>query len=161
MVDAGTFREDLYYRLNVVRILLPPLRERRGDVPMLCEQFIDKFNKQFGKRVKGVSDEAMGVLMNHGYPGNIRELENALEYAFVFCTGETILPEHLPEEMDASDSPCSEGGVPLTAYPSFDALEADYLRAIIAECGGSKVDAAKRLDVHKTTLFRKLKKYNL
>jgi PAS domain S-box-containing protein len=100
LVEEGTFREDLYYRVNVVRVTLPPLRDRKEDIPLLVDHVIQRFNRLRGKDIAGVSDEAMSILMAHRYPGNVRELMNIIEHAFVLCPGGMIetchLPDHLP-----------------------------------------------------------------
>ena len=96
-VDAATFRQDLYYRINVVRLFLPPLRDRKEDIPFLVEHFIGKFRRMFGKDITSISPQALSRLMDYHYPGNIRELENFIEHSFLLCRGDKILPEHLPD----------------------------------------------------------------
>ena len=102
MVKNGAFREDLYYRIKVLNLALPSLRERKGDIPLLCDYFISLFNARFKKNIKEVSNEALDILLAHDYPGNIRELENTLEHAFIFCKGDTIEPSHIPPEIVSS-----------------------------------------------------------
>jgi transcriptional regulator with PAS, ATPase and Fis domain len=159
MVKKGSFREDLYYRINVVTLKLPPLRERRGDIPLLCDHFLERFNARYGKSIKAISQEAMEVILAHDFPGNIRELENMIEHAFVFCKGDTIDVQHLPASIraqrDASDQQA------LSRVSDFDELERMYINAVLKETGGSKIEAAKRLGVHKATLFRKIKKLGI
>ena len=99
MVKKGIFREDIYYRINVVTVRLPPLRERRCDIPLLCDHFIGKFNVRYGKSISGISQEAMEMVLAHEFPGNIRELENVIEHAFVFCKAPIIEVQHLPPAM--------------------------------------------------------------
>lgn len=159
MVHRGEFREDLFYRLNVLRIPLPPLRERVVDIPALCEHFLAKFNRVFQKQISGFSADAMNVLMSNPFPGNIRQLENAVEHAFVFCEEKYIDVKHLPD--DVGGTPSSAAKARLTRFRSIEELESSFLEAVIAECGGSRIKAAKRLGIHKTTLFRKLKKYQM
>ena len=159
MVHRGEYREDLFYRLNVLRVPLPPLRERIVDIPVLCDHFVRKYNRMFNKKIKGIGPDAMNVLMSNPFPGNIRQLENAVEHAFVFCDEPSIGVKHLPD--DVGGMPASGDRERLTRFNSFDELEASYLKAILSECGGSKIRAARRLGVHKTTLFRKIKKYQL
>ena len=154
MVDAGGFRDDLYYRLNVVRIKLPPLRERSEDIPLLAQHFVRRFSARQHKPIETVSDEALAVLMRHSWPGNVRELENAIEHAFVMCRGETILPEHLPQEI-VSREPAGPPKPPLMS------AEEQALRDVLAECGGSRTEAAARLGMHRSTLWRKLKRHGL
>ena len=105
LVKAGTFRQDLYYRINVVKLILPPLRQRREDIPLLAEHFIASFNRLREKDITGVSPEVLRILMAHDYPGNVRELENIIEHAFVLCRGGMIQPEHLPESLRPADLP--------------------------------------------------------
>ncbi len=155
MIVEGTFRDDLFYRLNVLKIKLPTLSERRSDIPLLCDHFVSQFNRRFGKSVEEVSPEVMETLLAYDYPGNIRELENIIEHAFVFCHEGVIMPQHLPEELSGIERTGDASG--LAGYASFAELEADYLRAVIEEVGGSRLEAAKRLGIHKSTLFRKLK----
>lgn len=155
MVKAGAFRDDLFYRLNVIKIKLPPLRDRRSDIPLLCEHFVSVFNRRFDRAVEEVSKEALDALLAYDFPGNIRELENVMEHAFVFCKGDKITPAHLPEEI--SGKPCAEVSEGLSRFASFEDLEAAYLRSILEETGGSRLEAARRLGIHKSTLFRKLK----
>lgn len=158
MVNAGTFREDLYYRLNVLRVPLPPLRERLMDIPALCDHFIQKYNRINKKGVKGLTQDAMNLLMGCEFPGNIRQLENVIEYAFVFCDGKLLDVSHLPEEISGRATAKTDNT--LARFNSLEELEASYLRAMINECG-SKMKTAERLGIHKTTLFRKIKKYQI
>ena len=94
LTESGAFRTDLYYRLNVVTVTLPPLRDRREDIPLLVRHFIDRYNRLTHRSIRDISDSAMAALINHDYPGNIRELENAIEHAFVMCREDQILPRH-------------------------------------------------------------------
>jgi len=159
MVKKGAFREDLYYRINVVTVKLPPLRERRCDIPLLCDRFIERFNTRYGKSIAGISQEAMEVLIAHEFPGNIRELENAIEHAFIFCKEPMIGVRHLPSStQDGLVTPDREM---LSHISGFDELERLYLSAILKETKGNKQLAAVRLGVHKATLFRKLKKLGI
>jgi len=160
MIKKGTFREDLYYRINVVTIKLPPLRDRRCDIPLLCDFFLERFNVRYGKSVKGISQEAMDILLAHDFPGNIRELENAIEHAFVFCKTPMIGPAHLPPALRAGRDAPAQGDV-LAHVKDFDEVERMYLNSILKETNGNKVLAAKRLGIHKATLFRKIKKLGM
>jgi len=158
-VREGRFREDLFYRLNVVPIQLPPLRERVEDIPLLVEHFLEKLNRRLGRNVRRVSPEAMQCLMDYDWPGNVRELENALEQALVRCRGEEITPEHLPRQI------CKGVGPPIEAEAEdvnpFEAAERQILLAALRESGGRRVEAARRLGVSKATLWRKMKKHGL
>lgn len=159
MVTKGSFREDLFYRINIVTISLPPLKERRCDIPILCAHFVDKFNIQYKKHIAGVSNDAMQLLLAHEFPGNIRELENIIEHAFIFCKDEQIGTTHLPALL-RDHSPESDSAV-LSSIKNFEELERLYLKAILAECGNDRIKAAERLGIHKATIFRKIKQLGL
>ncbi len=151
------FREDLYFRLNVFQIHLPPLRERREDVPILVQYFVEKFRGDSGKRVSGVHPDAMEVLKNHEWPGNIRELRNAVERAVILCDGELITREHLPPDM-AGKSPERHTfrlpfGLPL------DAVEKEYILGSLQRNGNNKARTAEILGVSEKTLYNKLNRY--
>ena len=151
----GAFREDLYYRINVVRVELPPLRRRAEDVPLLAEQFIARFNRLQGRRVSGLAPEALSLLMAYDWPGNVRELENAIERAFVLCPSGRIGVEHLPETITGArtGSPAPEGA---GLRDVRKAIDAQAIRAALERNGGSRVAAARELGIHKTTIFRKI-----
>ncbi|MDD2708382.1 MAG: sigma 54-interacting transcriptional regulator [Verrucomicrobiae bacterium] len=154
MVKSGAFRQDLYYRLNVVHLRLPPLRERKEDIPLLVERFIAHFNRLRNKNVRETSPETMAVLMAHDYPGNVRELENIIEHAFILCDKETIELRHLPEHF------YSRGGEGLDRQGIAGfvrVVEAQAIREAIQRHHGSRLEAARALGMHKSTLFRKLK----
>jgi PAS domain S-box-containing protein len=154
LVEDGTFRRDLFYRINVIRLELPSLRERREDIPLLVEHFIGRFNRLQGKDVIGVSDEVLAVLMKHDYPGNARELENIIEHAFVLCRGGVIENEHLPPELGReieNRPPRSPSGMTLRA------LETLHIEDALRRNAGNRQAAAKELGIHPSTLFRKIK----
>ncbi len=159
MVKKGTFRDDLFYRMNILKIKLPPLRERKPDIPLLCDHFVSLLNGRYGKSISGMSPEVLDKLLTYGFPGNIRELENIIEHAFVFCKDGSIQLSHLPEEL--AGSPEEIHIKSLQSYGSLEDLEAHYIRAVLDEVGGNRIQAAKRLDIHKSTLFRKLKKLGI
>ena len=154
LVREGRFRQDLYYRINVIRLALPPLRERKEDVPLLVDHFVYRFNRLQGKAVVGVSDEAMELLMGSDFPGNVRELENAIEHAFVLCRGGLIEPRHLPGGLEP-EGPASGGSRGRKAR-----LE-ETERAVIAEAlsrsDGNRAAAARLLGIHRSTFFRKVR----
>jgi PAS domain S-box-containing protein len=154
LVHNGGFREDLYYRINIVRLPLPPLRERREDIPLLVEHFVEKFNRLQGKRVADVADDVLAILMSHDFPGNIRELENILEYAFVLCRGGRIEPEHLPPSL--REQPPLTGAGRRKALTLRD-LETLHIRDALRRCHGNRAAAARELGIDPSTLFRKLK----
>jgi transcriptional regulator with PAS, ATPase and Fis domain len=152
LVSAGTFREDLYYRINVVTLKIPPLRDRREDIPLLLEHFIDRFNRLQGKEVAGVAPETLNILMNQKFPGNVRELMNIIEHAFVLCPGGVLLPEHLPDPLRPGESARRK-----TSPLSLSDLEAELIREALAQNGYNRSATARQLGIHKTTLWRKMK----
>ncbi len=156
MVKDNQFREDLYYRLNVVKVELPALRERMEDLPMLVEHFIDHFNTQRNKDVKGISEEALAVLMRHEYPGNIRELENIIEYAFILCHEGLIQPQHLPENFGPESETDGLHG-PLTLVE----VEKRAIIESLSRNDNKKMKTCRELGISKDTLRRKLKVYGL
>ena len=158
LVRSGRFREDLYYRINVVRIELPPLRRRREDIPPLVDLFIARFNQVQGKTVAGIEPEALSLLMAHDWPGNIRELENVVEHAFILCDHGLITMAHLPRELLLRDHLQQRTG-DLRAVR--DLLDAQTIRAALRENNNNRLATARQLGVHKTTLFRRMKKLGL
>ena len=157
-VREGRFREDLYYRVNVVRVELPPLRRRKEDIPLLAAQFIERFNRLQGRAIAGITPEALSLLMAHSWPGNVRELENVVERAFILCPKGQIGIEHLPEELTAHAAPAIPSGGSRSAH---ELLDIQSIRAALSRNDGNRLAAAKELGVHKTTLFRKMKKLGI
>lgn len=160
LVAQGKFRDDLYFRLAVVKIDLPPLLERREDIPYLVDHFIRQFNSRRGKNIVSVSPEVMQILMRYEFPGNVRELENIIEYGFVVCHGSVIQREHLPLELLndlASPLPAASNPALGSAETTDDRRLLDALR----QAGGKVTDAARLLGIHRTTLWRQLKKHNI
>ena len=156
-VEQGVFREDLFYRLNVIKLALPPLARRREDIPLLVDHFIQRFNARTGKNIKGLSAEAMNCLMRHDFPGNIRELENIIEHGFILCRGEMITPAHLPLELAGSpESPDRQAPAKPLALG-----EAALIRHTLEKHQGNRTRTAAELKIHKTTLWRKMKKYHI
>jgi len=159
-VARGSFREDLYYRLNVVRIVLPPLAERREDIPLLASHFIRQFNAEQGKHIQGISEEAIAVLMRHAFPGNVRELQNVIERAVVLCRNDRIGIECLPPELaDAvlASSPVEQNS---PANPLLEA-EAETILRMLREHDGHRGKTAAALGIDKSTLWRKMRKYSI
>ena len=156
LVARREFREDLYYRLNVIRIELPPLAERREDIPLLIDHFVRRFNAVTGEDVRALSREAVELLMRHDFPGNVRELENAIEHAFVLCRGKTIEPRHLPAEIARSKKAASTGRADVLRE-----AEAQALRTALERVGGNRERAARELGIHRVTLWRKMRRYGL
>ncbi len=154
MIRAGTFREDLYYRLNVFSIHIPPLRERRQDIPLIVEHFI-RNSAIVPKRRVQVSPDAMDVLERYAWPGNARELENVIERALILCDGSTVQPDHLP--MGVRLGPALDGGEPQRGRPTLDEVERRYIRQVLEECKGHRQNAARILGISERNLYRKLK----
>ncbi|SHI89410.1 PAS domain S-box-containing protein [Malonomonas rubra DSM 5091] len=158
LVKQGLFREDLYYRVNVVRLELPPLRRRKEDVPLLVEQFISHFNRLQQKNVQGIAAEALSLLMAHHWPGNIRELENSIERAFILCSHGLIDISHLPAELTGQRA---ESAADADLRSARAALDAQAILAALERNGFNRLAAARELGIHKTTLFRRMKKLDI
>ena len=154
----GTFREDLYYRVNVVRVELPPLRRRKEDIPLLVAQFIERFNRLQRKSVPGIAAEALSLLMAYHWPGNVRELENVIERSFIMCNEGLIGIGHLPEELTARGASASADSDVRSAH---DLLDAQSIHTVLERNGYNRLAAAKELGIHKTTLFRRVKKLGI
>ena len=152
-VRAGAFREDLYYRIHVVQIDLPPLRERLEDVPLLVEHFVTRFNRLRQRDLAGVDARGMALLMAHDWPGNVRELENAIEHAYILCREGWIQPQHLPRELLAL-RPRGTGSRALADI--VQAAETQAILEAVRRHDGNREAAARELGVHKSTLFRKV-----
>ncbi|MBF0191004.1 MAG: sigma 54-interacting transcriptional regulator [Magnetococcales bacterium] len=160
-VEEGVFREDLYYRLKVVEIEVPPLRARTEDIPLLVNHFVDQFNTRFDRRIPGVAPEAMSALMDHLWPGNIRELEHAVEHAFVVCRGEeAIALEHLPREL-RTVSGVAKPLLPKVSPRQLPESEQTMIRAALVACNWRREVAAKRLGMSRSTLFRKMRQWGI
>jgi PAS domain S-box-containing protein len=155
LVAEARFRQDLYYRLNVVKIQLPPLRRRREDIPLLVEHFIRSFNLKKEKHITGVTGEVMDLLMGHEFPGNVRELENIVEHAFVLCHGKQIGLEHLPHEL-AGPVKARVDDAGGRVDPLREA-EARTIREMLRRMDGHRRRTARALGIHPTTLWRKMK----
>jgi PAS domain S-box-containing protein len=154
MVREGRFREDLYYRINVMRLELPPLVARREDIPLLIDHFVDRFNRLQEKNIVGVSDEVLGVLMNHDFPGNARELENIIEHAFVLCRGGLIETRDLPPEL-IRDRLTQD--LPVTPGMTLRSLESLHIADALRRHHGNRKAAAEELGIHPSTLYRKMR----
>ncbi len=154
LVDRGAFRQDLYYRIKVMKLELPPLRQRREDIPLLVQHFVARFNAMQGKQVCGVSPDVLGVLTAHDYPGNVRELQNIIEHAFVLLHAGQIELEHLPRELVPISRQPGRGR---TLSASVQALEAEAIRAALGRHAGNRLAAARELGMHKSTFFRKVR----
>ena len=163
MVNEGTFREDLFYRLNVVKIHLPPLRERLEDLPLLIDHFIKQYSVQQKKDIVGISNQALGILMRYDYPGNIRELENIIEYAFILCEGGVIQPEHLPEPFNSAYKAAQKSGNTITpAGPkTLEDVESQAIFEALERNRWKRMVTCRELGISKDTLRRKIKLFNL
>ncbi len=151
-VKTKTFREDLFYRLNVIRIDLPPLRERGEDIPLLARHFLERFAKRTGKNIRRISGEAMKSLLHHPWPGNVRELENAIERAVAVSESDTIEPEDLPAALTLHENRSQRDW-------SLDAMEKAHILKVLNMTQGNKKKAAEILGIDTSTLWRKLKKH--
>jgi DNA-binding NtrC family response regulator len=168
-VAAGEFRDDLYYRLNVVPITVPPLRERRSDIPLLCQFFLERLAQQKGLELKELHPEVAERLVRYDWPGNVRELENLLERLVVLAEGEVIGPESLPPKLlDEAPPPLPENGEELPAFElppggldlktALEQIERRLIAQALEQAGGVKAQAAALLGLNRTTLVQKLKK---
>jgi DNA-binding NtrC family response regulator len=172
LVQAGTFREDLYYRLNVVPILLPPLRERHGDIPRLAMHFLERFCRKHDVNVQGFTPEAMCQMESYAWPGNVRELRNIVERMAILCDGERIEPHHLPPEVRQSSSSGAVSQLP-TTWEKFkelkqqvrdaavEQLERRFLAEALERSGGNVSKAAEEIGIQRTNLHALLRKYGL
>jgi len=169
-VDAKRFRDDLYYRLNVVPINIPPLRERREDIPLLIGHFLAQFNKEYSKKIKGFEEDAMEILTQYDWPGNVRELENVVERIVALAKEDIISKESLPKELLMSEA----AEKIFTMYKgkgkretikkeskSLEEGEKESIRKALKEAKGNKIEAAKTLGIHRNTLTKKIKQYGL
>jgi PAS domain S-box-containing protein len=157
-IEEGTFRVDLYYRINVVKIDVPPLRERREDVPLLVDHFVTRLNRIRGRSIRGVDTEVLGLLMAYDFPGNVRELENILEHAFVLCQGERLELSHLPPRFLARRSP---GGASPAIREAARAAEGALITEALGRHGFDRLATARSLGIHKSTLHRKVRALGL
>lgn len=160
LVGEGKFRDDLYYRLNVVKIDLPPLSQRREDIPLLIDAFVQKFNAKMEKQIMGVSDQVLRLLLKYDYPGNVRELENIIEHSFVLCGGNRIDVDCLPKELTVRQEE-RDSVVALQADHPFEKAEAEIVKRTLEKNRGNRVKAAQELGISRATLWRKTKRYGL
>lgn len=159
-IRKGGFRSDLYYRLNVIALHLPPLRDRRDDVPLLADHFLRRLGDAGGGEPPTVSEEALGILREYDWPGNVRELENALERAAVVARGGAIQPKHLPDRVREAPAPTLVSDA-LPANPTMELIERAYITWVLQAEGGNKTRAAEVLGIDPSTLYRKLNRYGI
>jgi len=158
LVQQGKFRDDLYYRINVMKLELPPLRERKEDIRLLVDHFISRFNRLHNKNICCVTNEVTAILCAYDYPGNVRELENIIEHCFVLCEGEIIEAKHLPNSVRPSSKlETIKGNEPATIKQ----MEIILITQALRRNKGNKTAAAKQLGIDKSTLFRKMKAYDI
>jgi len=155
LMEAERFRDDLYYRIGVIPIYLPPLRERSEDIPLLIDAFIQRIRLKTRKPIGGIDKEALELLSRHDWPGNVRELINVIEYAFVLCTGEEILPSHLPATIVGKSRPLSDGKAQKPSRGDSD--DRETLLEILKRTDGNKSEAARLLGISRVTLWKRLK----
>jgi DNA-binding NtrC family response regulator len=158
-VNKGSFRSDLYYRLRVLSIHLPDLKDRREDIPLLAKYFLKKYNSSLKKEVRTISKKTLNLLLDYDWPGNVRELEHVMERAVLVCDSEDILPEHLPPEIQfPEESPIRKAG---QEGKPLDVMEKEYIKMILKKTDGHKSRAASILGIDRRTLYRKLKNYGI
>ncbi|MBW1681074.1 MAG: sigma 54-interacting transcriptional regulator [Deltaproteobacteria bacterium] len=154
MVADGTFRQDLFYRINVINLEIPPLRERLEDVPLLVEHFITRFSALHNKDIQAISHEALDILMSYDYPGNIRELENIIEHGCVLCPGGLIHIKHLPDSLRPTLNS-------FVSADTFEEIERQFIIFMLKKNKWNRLATAREMGIHKTTLFRKVKKLGI
>jgi len=162
LVRQGGFREDLYYRLNVFPIKVPPLREHKEDIPLLVSHFINKMKRKTGKQVVDASHEVMHLFMSHDWPGNVRELENAIEHAFVLCTRDRLETDDIPESLlyrrNQQPQPTPKSTRPSNSWQR-KTVSKEALLTLLEECDWNKAEVARRLAVSRTAVWKYMKKY--
>jgi len=158
LVDQGIFREDFYCRTNVVPIWIPPLRERTGDIPLLAESFFQRICLKSEKRIQGIANEALDLMIMYPWPGNVRELKSTLEYAFVACQGSMIAPEHLPPNILRMEIP-HETGDP--SYVSLNEIKKRRLIDALRQSGGNQSEAARILGISRTSVWNQMKRFSI
>jgi len=158
-VKDGRFRKDLFYRLNVISLHIPPLAERKDDIPLLVHHFLDQYARAQGKRIDGFSNEALETLINYEFPGNVRELENIVERAVALCNGQSVSPNHLPQELETFSFKVSRH--PNRRIPTLEENEREYIQWVLKNANGNKSAAAENLGIDRVSLWRKLKRWGL
>lgn len=153
----GIFREDLYWRLNVISIDVPPLRERKEDIPQLVQNFVDRYNERLGKHIQGFSSEAMDLIFSHHWPGNVRELENVVERSMVLAKTDVIAPRDLTADLQSQ----AHGSQGVHSPTNLGGMERDHVKSILEKCGWNKYKAAKMMGISRSTLYSKIRKHGL
>jgi transcriptional regulator with PAS, ATPase and Fis domain len=158
LVDQGVFREDLFYRINVIPVTLPPLRERQGDIPLLAESFFRRIELKSGKKIQGITNEAMEVLMVYAWPGNVRELKSAFEYAFVTCQESMIQPYHFPPNIFQQRNPLKTR---IKAPIDREEMKKQQLLKALETTEGNQSRAAEILGISRVTVWNRMKRYGI
>jgi len=158
LVKAGKFREDLFFRINVIQIHIPPLRARKEDIPLLIGFFLNKYSKQLNKKISGIDKEAMAMIMNYDYPGNVRELDNIVQHMVIVAESGLITKNELPSFVPANLSLPEPTEF---SFKTMNEMESDMIRETLIKCHGNQSHAAKKLGIGRTTLIRKMKKYKI
>ena len=156
-MEEGVFREDLYWRLHVISLSLPPLKQRRDDIPQLVSNFAQAYNTRLGKSIHGFATDAMDLLFTHHWPGNVRELENVVERSMVLAKGDVITPDDLPSELKAADPAFASREL----NTDLDLMEREHVRAVLEKCAWNKYKAAKMMGISRSTLYSKIRKHGL
>jgi transcriptional regulator with PAS, ATPase and Fis domain len=161
-VSAKAFREDLYFRLNVIQIKIPPLRQRLDALPALVNQFLRRYNKKFGRKVQTIDEHAWRLLQTYGYPGNIRELESIIAHAVILSEGPAITAEDLPDTVRFGDTPrLALPHLDSDGIPSLEVMEKRLIQRALRQLSGNQTEAAKQLGISRSTLWRKIKEYGI
>lgn len=158
-VRVGSFREDLFFRLDVFRIEIPPLRLRQGDIPLLVEEFLGRYNQEFQKSILGISTEVLEILENYDWPGNVRELKNVIQRAVLVCDGETILPEHMPPRFHKNKS--FQPKVTFEIGTSLEEVEREMIVRALSVAGNNRKRAAELLGISRRAIYNKLRKHKI
>jgi transcriptional regulator with PAS, ATPase and Fis domain len=156
LAEEGKFRDELYYRLNVLELFIPPLRERKDDIPPLSSYFLDKFSKEFKKKVEYISDEVISIFMSYDFPGNVRELEHIIERAVILADGNTIILKNLPGRFHRTETPPLDTA---RKFMTLAELEKHYILEVLEATGGNKSKATELLGISRAALWRKLKQF--
>jgi transcriptional regulator with PAS, ATPase and Fis domain len=156
LVEEGKFKEELYYRLNVIELYIPPLRARTDDIRPLCGYFLDKYAKEFKKAVEYIADDVISVFMSHDFPGNVRELEHIIERAVILADGDTIKFKHLPIRFHGADFTASDAN---KKFMTLAEMEKKYILEVLKANGGNKSKTAELLGISRAALWRKLKQF--
>ncbi len=161
LIAAGAFRDDFYYRINVIPIRIPPLRERREDIPLLARSFFNRIRLKSDKKLDGISKTAMDRIIAYDWPGNARELKSAFEFAFVSCPGGMIAPGHLPPQIVLDAAVCSDARPAAIEGQSLDEIKRRRLIDALAQSGGNRSEAARLLGISRTSVWKQIKKYRI